>query len=173
MCRNAGLLRPSTYDHVLRPEQRAKPMIHRIRIENFKCIADVTVELSPVTVLVGQSGTGKSNFLHAIRFLRDALRNGSYADFCRERKPAPAANPTALPKFEVEFSVDEYPERFIYHLNTFCSANDPDWPKQEESLALGDRVLFHRKVDKWVTEPDQTVVPIPRSFPSEEFVCRK
>jgi hypothetical protein len=82
-------------------------MIHRIRIENFKSIDDVTVELSPVTVLVGKSGTGKSNFLHAIRFLRDALRNGSYADFCRERDPSPAANPTALPKFEVEFSVDE------------------------------------------------------------------
>ena len=48
-------------------------MISRIRVQNFKSIADVNVELSPVTVLVGRSGTGKSSFVQAIRFLRDVL----------------------------------------------------------------------------------------------------
>ena len=32
-----------------------------------------TLILSPVTVLVGKSGTGKSNFVQAFRFLRDVL----------------------------------------------------------------------------------------------------
>ena len=48
-------------------------MIHRIRIQNYKSIRDVTVELSPVTVLIGRSGTGKTNFCEAIRLLRDCL----------------------------------------------------------------------------------------------------
>jgi len=48
-------------------------MIHRIRIQNYKSIRDVTVELSPVTVLIGRSGTGKTNFCEAIRLLRDLL----------------------------------------------------------------------------------------------------
>ena len=48
-------------------------MIHRFRVQNFKSIVDVDVDLSPVTVLVGKSGTGKSSFVQALRFLRDVL----------------------------------------------------------------------------------------------------
>ncbi len=48
-------------------------MIHRVRIQHFKSIADVSVDLSPATVLVGRSGTGKSNFVPSPRFLRDVL----------------------------------------------------------------------------------------------------
>ncbi len=46
-------------------------MIHRVRVANFKSIRSVTVNLSPVTVLVGKSGSGKSNFVESIRCLRD------------------------------------------------------------------------------------------------------
>ena len=56
-------------------------MIEQIRIQNFKSIRDVTVELSPVTVLIGRSGVGKSNFLRAIRFLRNYLLNADAGFF--------------------------------------------------------------------------------------------
>ena len=49
-------------------------MIHRFRVQNFKSIVNVDVDLSPVTVLVGKSGTGKSSFVQALRFLR-AMRS--------------------------------------------------------------------------------------------------
>ena len=48
-------------------------MLNRVTIQNFKSIIDVSVDLSPVTVLVGKSGTGKSNFVQALRFVRDML----------------------------------------------------------------------------------------------------
>src|SRR5438067_2413221 len=48
-------------------------MIKQIRIQNFRSLVDVTVDLDPLTVLIGRSGTGKSNFVQAIRFLRDSL----------------------------------------------------------------------------------------------------
>jgi hypothetical protein len=48
-------------------------MIKQIRIENFRSLVNVTVDLDPLTVLIGRSGTGKSNFVEAIRFLRDSL----------------------------------------------------------------------------------------------------
>ena len=48
-------------------------MLKRIRIKNFRSL-NVTVDLDPVTVLVGKSGTGKTNFVEAIRFLRDIIR---------------------------------------------------------------------------------------------------
>lgn len=45
-------------------------MIHRIRIQNFKSLRDVTVDLGPVTVLIGRSGSGKTNFAEALKFVR-------------------------------------------------------------------------------------------------------
>ena len=60
-------------------------MIHRFRVQNFKSIADVDVELSPVTVLVGRSGTGKSSFVQALRFLRDVLSRIRTRSYCNNR----------------------------------------------------------------------------------------
>jgi predicted ATPase len=48
-------------------------MIKRIKIRDFKSIREIDLELDPVTVLVGRSGTGKSNVVQAIRFLRNLL----------------------------------------------------------------------------------------------------
>ena len=50
-------------------------MIRRIKIRDFKSIRELDLELDPVTVLVGRSGTGKSNVVQAIRFLRNLLIN--------------------------------------------------------------------------------------------------
>lgn len=51
-------------------------MITKVHIENFRSLRDVTVELGPLTVLVGKNGSGKSNFLDAISVLHDAVRHG-------------------------------------------------------------------------------------------------
>ena len=51
-------------------------MITRVQIKNFRNLADVDVHLGPLTVLVGRNGAGKSTFLDALRFVRDALKNG-------------------------------------------------------------------------------------------------
>ncbi|MEK6236081.1 MAG: AAA family ATPase [Planctomycetales bacterium] len=81
-------------------------MIHRIRIQNFKSIADVDVELSPVTVLVGKSGAGKSNFVEAIRVLRDLLTDVESIGSSDWDRWLPAAkNGEAMVRFEVEFSI--------------------------------------------------------------------
>ncbi|MCK6586703.1 MAG: AAA family ATPase [Polyangiaceae bacterium] len=44
-------------------------MITHLHIESFKCLRDVTIELSPLTVLVGANDSGKSSILDAIRLL--------------------------------------------------------------------------------------------------------
>lgn len=44
-------------------------MLRRIRILGFKSLADVQVELEPLTVLVGPNASGKSNFLDALHLL--------------------------------------------------------------------------------------------------------
>ncbi len=48
--------------------------LRRLKIRNYKSIGNCDVELRPLTVLVGRNGSGKSNFLDALRFVADALR---------------------------------------------------------------------------------------------------
>ncbi|WP_089101346.1 AAA family ATPase [Streptomyces hyaluromycini] len=55
---------------------RPLPFITRVRIENYKSIAHCDVTLGRFTVLLGLNAAGKSNFLDALRFVRDALANG-------------------------------------------------------------------------------------------------
>ncbi len=44
-------------------------MITKLRIQNFKCLRDVSVELEPFTVLIGKNDTGKTSLLEAIAAL--------------------------------------------------------------------------------------------------------
>ncbi|RKU37416.1 chromosome segregation protein SMC [Candidatus Poribacteria bacterium] len=47
--------------------------ITRVVLKNYKSIAACDVQLGPLTFLVGRNGSGKSNFLDALRFVADAL----------------------------------------------------------------------------------------------------
>ncbi|MBN1588496.1 MAG: AAA family ATPase [Pirellulales bacterium] len=49
------------------------PFLKRVHIENFKSIRHCDVELQPLTLLVGPNGSGKTNFLDALRFVRELL----------------------------------------------------------------------------------------------------
>src|SRR5258708_35603040 len=55
--------------------------INSITIHNFRSLADVTVDMEDLTVLVGANGTGKSNFLKALDFVRDVIRLGPIETF--------------------------------------------------------------------------------------------
>src|SRR3954451_15889090 len=48
--------------------------ITRVALENYKSIARCDVSLGALTFLVGRNGSGKSNFLDALRFVADSLR---------------------------------------------------------------------------------------------------
>lgn len=138
-------------------------MIHRFRVRNFKSIVDVDVELSPVTVLVGKSGTGKSNFVQALRFLRDVLiSNQSHQQEWPQIRPATATGEHTI--FEIEFSVAGIDERYRYEL--WINKNGPTQSPDDESLKLDDRTLFHQVSTKpgqtrWIVEPN--TIPVPTS----------
>jgi predicted ATPase len=130
------------------------PMIRQIRIQNYKSLGDVTVDLDPVTVLVGRSGTGKSNFVDAIRFLRDYVRGADSAIQSRggwERiKPfSPQSNMT---DFTARFSLHGIPEPFEYYLGFQWKQHTPQF--SEERLSLGGKTLFHQQNGTWVTLPE-------------------
>lgn len=56
---------------------RKPPFLRRVRIRNFKSIRFCDVTLEPLTVLVGRNGSGKSNFVEALAFLRDVVTWGA------------------------------------------------------------------------------------------------
>ena len=51
------------------------PFLRRVILRNYKSIGYCNVNLKPLTWLVGQNGAGKSNFMDALHFVRDALAN--------------------------------------------------------------------------------------------------
>ena len=53
-----------------------RTFIRRIWARNFKSIAELDLDLGPLTVLVGPNGCGKGNVIDVLRFIRDALRGG-------------------------------------------------------------------------------------------------
>lgn len=60
-------------------------MLTSLRLQSFKSFADQTVELSPLTLLLGANASGKSNFLDAIRFLQGVGLDLPLADVFRGR----------------------------------------------------------------------------------------
>jgi len=52
-----------------------QPFVRRLRIRNYKSIEKCDIRLSSLTVLVGLNGSGKSNFLDALRFVADSLKS--------------------------------------------------------------------------------------------------
>ena len=57
--------------------QRAAAPLAEIRLENFKSVTDATVELRPLSVVVGRNSSGKSTLLQSVLALAQAVRNKS------------------------------------------------------------------------------------------------
>ncbi|MGB0386787.1 MAG: AAA family ATPase [Ardenticatenaceae bacterium] len=49
------------------------PNITRLVVRNYRSLKEIDVRLRPLTVLVGENGSGKSNLIDVLRFVRDAL----------------------------------------------------------------------------------------------------
>lgn len=54
------------------------PIISQVRIQGFKCLRDVTLDLQGLTVLIGDNGTGKSTILEALELLRMAAHPSEF-----------------------------------------------------------------------------------------------
>lgn len=55
-------------------------ILHKIRIENFRSIESIDLELGMTNLLIGQNNTGKSNFLRAINVALGSMADVSEAD---------------------------------------------------------------------------------------------
>jgi predicted ATPase len=137
---------------------RETPMIKRVHITNFKSLGDVVVHLEPLTVLIGRSGTGKTNFVEALRLLREVLltrqpgtliqRYGGWQQvLCATMPPS---HPLSI---EIEFKAPDVEALYRYRF-VFPSPNERGEDRLlEEELRLGERVVFHQARNQWIVSP--------------------
>jgi hypothetical protein len=126
-------------------------MISRIRIQNFRSLIDVDVNLEPLTVLIGRSGTGKSNFVAAIRALRDTLTDRYTLGADSDR---PLHFPATLPTFHIEFRSNGKSPRYVYR----SGFEDGSF---RESLFADNKPVFQQDRKNWIVPPDLTPTPEP------------
>jgi len=144
-------------------------MITRIRIRDFKSIHQLELELDPVTVLVGRSGSGKSNLVQAIRFLRNFLLEPGQAvglELGWERI-VPVGESKPRPAIEVWFRIPGEDLEYDYSIS-FGLPGQQKFPGHilllGERLSLGGKPLFARVRTengqwKWEAEPKTSPLP--------------
>ncbi len=81
------------------------PFVKRVILRNYMSIRECNVPLGPLTLLVGPNGAGKSNFLDALRFVAESLRNSLQHAFDNRGGP-----------FNVLSRLGTDPSRFEIHL---------------------------------------------------------
>ncbi len=161
-------------------------MIKRIKICDFKSIRELDLTLDPVTILVGRSGTGKSNLVQALRFLRNLLLDQAQAvsyEWGWERI-VPVGEKKPKTSIEVTFSLPGEELEYNYRI-AFGTEGQSNYPSQiiltAERLLLGKEVIFSRhRLDnrtwQWEKAPEVAVLPsqldtpVISSFPSLQKV---
>ena len=137
-------------------------MIKKIEIEGYRSIDKVCVELAPVTVLIGKSGSGKSNFCHALCFLRDLTSNNISNVIKQEggwTRILPAWGKGSLCRLGIVFSLEDGDD-YCY---TVCFKPHPNDPKNmilsEETMKFGNKTLYSRDTGKWLVPPGMVNPP--------------
>ncbi len=81
------------------------PFLRRVQIRGYKSIAFCDVTLEPLTLLVGRNGSGKSNFLDALGFLKDIV-SGRLSEAVRNRNGWNSISCKSTPKATIRIDIE-------------------------------------------------------------------
>jgi energy-coupling factor transporter ATP-binding protein EcfA2 len=118
-------------------------MIRKVRVENYKSISDLTLDLGRVTVLIGANGSGKSNILEAIALASASAQNKLDNEFLTSR----GIRVTETRFMRSAFSKPAIPPAEAHELSSkqgkeHATANIPALRKNIRLSVKGDRVDF-------------------------------
>ncbi|MGP8021703.1 MAG: AAA family ATPase, partial [Limisphaerales bacterium] len=149
-------------------------MIKRVKICDFKSIRELELVLDPVTVLVGRSGTGKSNTVQALRFLRNFLLGGHENAVNYEwgwERIVPVGEKKPKTSIEVTFSLPGEEKDYTYAIAFGCPGQQ-QFPSQialrAESLAIAKDIIFSRVYtdqNRWDWQKAPDVAALPQQHP--------
>lgn len=163
----------------------AVPFISRLRLKNYKSIAQCDVRLGPLTILVGPNGSGKSNFLDALEFLcravetspNQALEERGGLEAVLRQVPEKSASFTvaveaAVPwwpaprktiaTYEIEIGRAQDGERGVAVLHESCVLRGPGEPAafSARSGAVDLAQARERSGGVAILEPDRLFLPV-------------
>lgn len=126
-------------------------MYRRITIENYRSIQKATVELSPFTVVVGQNGSGKSNFADAFVFMRDVADDGEAAvskrgGFSSVARWTPGGAPDVVLEVRVSTTRDMLDSNCLSHSLRIGRQGNDDWRFKSERVSAGRLQLDRQTV---------------------------
>ena len=141
-------------------------MITRVQIKHFRNLADVDVHLGPLTVLVGRNGAGKSNFLDALRFVRDALTDGvNTAIYKRGGIEAIRHRSLQTPPDDIEIALEvttpDGKARYTFTVGTEQQEYrrvKAEALQYESKINAVSEIEFETKDGKWITYPTDAFV---------------
>ena len=120
--------------------------ITRVRLENYKSIKFCDVQLEPITVLVGENGAGKSNFLDAIEFTRDILftnldealsKRGGFLQICRKSKLE------KVESFSIILTLEVSQEKFdVFFEIAFSESLEKAVIQREKLTSMRNEILY-------------------------------
>jgi AAA15 family ATPase/GTPase len=118
----------------MNPEPGGPTNITRVHIKNFKSIVDLSLDLAPVNVFIGENGSGKSNILEALAFAAAAAADKLDNEFLVSRGirvTEPRFMRSAFAEAEGgAISIEVEAERGLratYEINTSGDAAYPKW----------------------------------------------
>lgn len=123
-------------------------MFERIKIKNFRSL-DVDLQLEPLTVLVGRSGTGKTNVVDALRFLRSALSATESGWNPDDNILSAAAQGSVSLAFEVTFRLPSRTDEFRYSIEWRDVNRNGKSREVAESLHVNNAPVFDRTGADW------------------------
>ena len=128
-----------------------------VRIRNFRCIRDLSVDLDETTVLIGENNSGKTAFLEAIRICLERLRGRERGPFSEydyhlpddESAPADAA-PIEIELSFVETEAEPWSEGVVQALGNLFVRDVDD--RRRVTFRVGSS--FDRGSGEFVTDWD-------------------
>ena len=142
-------------------------MITRVHIKNYRSLENVDIELGRLTVLVGRNGAGKSNFVDALRFVRESLQIGIEAAVANRNGLASLRRWTAKGRpceVEIEISVERTAFVGTYGF-VLAGSPDNDFRVKREACSVarsGSSPVsdeFEIREGAWATRPHELEAP--------------
>ena len=99
-------------------DDSTKPFLKSVHIQNFKSLHDVSLELKPITIIVGPNSSGKSNCLEALRFLKILLSVSELPPKSYIRDQLWVGHDTKDIKFELSLSHDDAISQYLLSLSS-------------------------------------------------------
>lgn len=143
----------------------APPLLREVRIRNYKSISKCAVAFRPVTLLVGRNGSGKSNFLDALRFVTEglqssldhAIRTRGGIDNVRRRSTGHPRN------FAIELVISLREELTATYGFELAARPNSGFAVKREELSIQDgagrRLSFYHREEKAVVQASKPSMP--------------